>query len=711
MVHLLDYRSPATRSAAFCSAVMAFITLATSGVASEPISITSLLEEMVDREKLARLPEPAYRCLQASSYDRDSDDPNDESTWYANLDRSQFIRSEQRDGRTEHVLMDAEGPGAVVRFWATWHGPGGGKFSDGTVRVYFDGESNPTIEGPMSEFVSKGMLAGPPLSQSVSIDTEYERRGHNLFLPLPYAKGCKITYSTDVLIDRGAREGEALYYQVNYRQYDEAVEVQTFTMEDHAAAKPTIAKVGQQLADRARGDGSDWSRMENSGSLEPGTEIEMARVEGPGAIRNLMVKLAANELPQALRSTVLKIEFDGLPTVWTPVGDFFGTGYKIRPYNAWYTQVTGDREMLCWWVMPYQKSATISLVNTGDQTVTFHSETATSAWDWDTRSMHFASTWQQYSNLDTRVGDKPAGEGGAFDVNYVTIEGSGVYVGDSLTLFNGGTSWWGEGDEKIYIDGESFPSHFGTGTEDYYGYAWCRPEFFDAPFHAQPDGQGNLDGGFVVNSRWRSLDAIPFERSLRVDMEMWHWVETKVNFAPATFFYASPGAQDNVEPAIEEAAKPVVLRRAELVEVFYADGVIEGEELKVTRLTGGEADPQRAGQYGWSGEAQLWWITGKPGDEMEVVFEAKESGPQRVTANLTKANDYAIIETTINDQATSAGEIDRYHPSVDHDLIDLGVHDLLKGENRLSLRIVGINEDAFRRYMVGIDYLKLQPVD
>ena len=81
-------------------------------------------------------------------------------------------------------------------------------------------------------------------------------------------------------------------------------------------------------------------------------------------------------------------------------------------------------------------------------------------------------------------------------MNYVTLQGQGTVVGDTLTVFNGTNAWWGEGDEKIYIDGEAFPSHVGTGTEDYYGYAWCRPEAFQSPFHAQPCGDGNLAGGF-----------------------------------------------------------------------------------------------------------------------------------------------------------------------------------------------------------------------
>ena len=63
-------------------------------------------------------------------------------------------------------------------------------------------------------------------------------------------------------------------------------------------------------------------------------------------------------------------------------------------------------------------------------------------------------------------------------------------MGDTLAVVNGAAAWWGEGDEKIYVDDESFPSHFGTGTEDYYGYAWCRAKSFSSPFHANRKGAG-----------------------------------------------------------------------------------------------------------------------------------------------------------------------------------------------------------------------------
>ncbi|MBW8042471.1 MAG: hypothetical protein FVQ85_21095 [Planctomycetes bacterium] len=90
---------------------------------SDTITFESLLEEMVNRDSIARLPRPAYTCRQFSSYDRNSTEPGS-PTWWANWDRSYFVRIEDNNGRKEHVLMDADGPEAVVRFWATWHESG-----------------------------------------------------------------------------------------------------------------------------------------------------------------------------------------------------------------------------------------------------------------------------------------------------------------------------------------------------------------------------------------------------------------------------------------------------------------------------------------------------------------------------------------------------------------------------------------------------------
>ena len=79
------------------------------------------------------------------------------------------------------------------------------------------------------------------------------------------------------------------------------------------------------------------------------------------------------------------------------------------------------------------------------------------------------------------------------DWTFVDIRGRGVFVGDAWTVLNPTQGWWGEGDEKIYVDGETFPSTFGTGTEDYYGYAWGSSKLFSHAYHNQTrcDGPGN----------------------------------------------------------------------------------------------------------------------------------------------------------------------------------------------------------------------------
>lgn len=681
-----------------------------AAAAEGTVSISSLLKEMVDRDAIARFPDPAYVCKQFSSYDRSSTDPEDPSTWFANADRSHFVAIEEKPERTEYVMMDVEGPGAVVRIWATWHGPGGGEFSDGTVRVYLDGEEEPAIEGPFTEFIDGGMLADAPLSQSVSPETPYANRGHNLYLPIPYAEHCKITYSTDVEIDRGAKRGEALYYQINYRTYQSGTEVETFTMERLADAKSRLDTTQQILKEGQRTTDEELEKKTWEGSINSGEEVTSFEAEGPGAVRRLSLRIKAPDLPHALRTTILKIAFDGQQTVWVPVGDFFGTGYKIRPYQSWYTQVTGERVLSCTWVMPYEKSASISIENVGDHPVTVQfCEADFGDWQWDEQSMHFHSTWRLWKDLETRSNPE-AGDTGAFDLNYVTIDGKGVYAGDTLTIFNGAPAWWGEGDEKIYIDGESFPSHFGTGTEDYYGYAWCRPETFEAPFHAQPEGEGNLTGGYAVNSRYRLLDAIPFEESLQFDMEMWHWSKTTVDFAPTTFFYARPDADSNVNPLPEKANQPLRLRY-EKPPALQVAGAIEGENLEVVNVSGGTIETQNIPQFRWSNDRQLWWINGSPGDELELDFPVDEAGSYRVVANLTKAADYGMVEILVNGKPADQEAYDRFHSTVDHDKIDLGTFDLSEGKNSLVFRIVGTNPQAIKKYMVGLDYLLLEQAE
>ncbi len=105
-------------------------------------------------------------------------------------------------------------------------------------------------------------------------------------------------------------------------------------------------------------------------------------IDSPGAIRQLAVKLRAEDQPQAMRSTVLQIECDGQRTVWCPVGEFFGSAYQTKPFRTWYTQMAEDGTMSCFWVMPYQKECKISLINlTGKPVEVVQGEAKFGAWN------------------------------------------------------------------------------------------------------------------------------------------------------------------------------------------------------------------------------------------------------------------------------------------------------------------------------------------
>ena len=180
---------------------------------------------MTDRSVLARWPENAYTCKQFSSYDRSSHNMTDKRAWFGNFDQGQFIRQEENGGRTEYVMMDAEGPGAIVRFWMTFSGINRGQ---GTLRIYIDNEEKPVIEGNVRDILSGQVLCGEPLSTSVPDEAPMEERGHNLYLPIPYAKRCKVTIeSPDLKITpEGKIESKTIvYYAINYRTYTSPVKV------------------------------------------------------------------------------------------------------------------------------------------------------------------------------------------------------------------------------------------------------------------------------------------------------------------------------------------------------------------------------------------------------------------------------------------------------------------------------------------------------
>ena len=309
--------------------------------------------------------------------------------------------------------------------------------------------------------------------------------------------------------------------------------------------------------------------------------------------------------------------------------------------------------------------------------------------------MHFHAKWRMDHDRSTEP---------KIDWNYMTATGKGVFAGVAFNIDNPVKKWWGEGDEKIYVDGESFPSHFGTGTEDYYGYAWCWGGLFRHAYHNQTrcDGPGNF--GRTSLNRFDILDRIPFTRQFRFDMELWHWAKCNVNLSVIDYWYAAPGATDGFKPI---QVDDVTLRPMPKYVPATVKGAIEGETMKILEKSAGQPKPQP--WYDASGDLQLWWMGGQqPGDKLVLGFDVPEAGNYRIVGQFLKAVDYGIARFALNDEKPGA-PIDFYQEKAKlTGELELAKCELKSGENRLTITITGSNPQAKPSHMIGLDYIRLE---
>ncbi len=640
--------------------------VASSCRAGEKINVASLLNEMTDLAGMAEFPSPAYTCKQFSSYDRAAKSP--EENWFANADCGKFLRAEKNGDRDELVMMDADGPGAIVRIWSA--------NPTGTIRFYLDGATEPTWEVPMDKLTTgaiKPLI--PPLGAMTA-------RGCNLYFPIPYAKHCKVT------LDAGN-----VYYHINYRTYAEGTEVETFKPADLETNAERIAEIAKMLSSPRSIMTAEIAKPPEMLDLEPGKTLVLAELEGPAAINAVLCKVEAKDMTAALRQTVLRMTFDGEQTVDVPLGDFFGSAPGINPYESLPCGMSKDGWMWANWTMPFSKSARVEVVNFGKEKVMLCRVIKSSKYAWTDRSMLFHAKWRTDVNVSTRP---------MSDWNYLMATGKGVFAGASFLIYNPVPIWWGEGDEKIYVDGEKFPSTFGTGTEDYYGYAWGCCDRFEHAYHSQSRCDGAY-AGFTSLNRWHILDRIPFQKDFRFDMELWHWFGCKVNMTVTTYYYALPSATDTYKPVTQE-----MVNLPMLPDIPKVAGAIEGETMRIMDRPG-PIEPQyitELSSYGY----MRWWVA-KQGHKLPLGFNVEKAGKYQISARFLNGPDNAIFQMYIN--GAKAGQpVDQYDPNVvlSKD-IDLGVFELKAGENVITAEMVGGNEKVKIPNVFGLDYILLKPVE
>lgn len=269
-----------------------------------------------------------------------------------------------------------------------------------------------------------------------------------------------------------------------------------------------------------------------------------------------------------------------------------------------------------------------------------------------------------------------------------------------MHIANPTPSWWGEGDEKIFVDGAPFPDFFGTGTEDFYGYAWCDPTPFHRPFNAQPrvDGPGNK--GHTQVARWFIADPIPYQKSLQFDIEMWHWEVVEADFDRTVIWYAKPN--QSVPPVVPGALALQFYERPKPIK-----GAIEGETLNVIEHKGGTVE-QQGGFPGLSRGRQLWWKNAAEGSVLRLEVPVPADGDYEVIANVCTAQDYGKHRLTF--AGTDLGVVDFYAKDLKWEARTLGKFKLKAGTVELRVECQGKRPEAVAGNMFGLDYLILKPV-
>jgi hypothetical protein len=351
--------------------------------------------------------------------------------------------------------------------------------------------------------------------------------GADLYLPIPFSKACRVTLDDSVF-----------YYAIDYRIYPEETKVKSFSKNEITANAALIDSIGKEL--QAANLSTNLVRQK-TGTILKDQQMEIDLPGGEHAINDIHIKINSRNNKQMNRAAVLQIKVDGKQTVWAPVAEFFGTGVYAGVVKNANIKMTSDGWMISNWIMPYKNSAEIILKNYGTEPILAKLKVDVENYKWNNRSMYFNAGWHEEAPLNT-----PPPK----DWNYAEITGKGKYVGSVLTVHSISKTWWGEGDEKIYIDGESFPSQLGTGLEDYYGFAWGMANYFNSPFisMASRDARGKDDwSGYTTAARMRLLDNIPFTNSFKLDIEALN-VYPDVSFSVCVFWYGMPNGRSNITP-------------------------------------------------------------------------------------------------------------------------------------------------------------------
>ncbi len=281
-------------------------------------------------------------------------------------------------------------------------------------------------------------------------------------------------------------------------------------------------------ANAARGLGQGW-KVSPYILVEPGACVDLADIEGSGAIQQIWMTLARGRW----RHTILRAYWDDQehPSIECPAGDFFASGWEaFAQVTSLPVCVNPGRAFNCYWEMPFRKRARFTLTNLSAEQIVVYYQINYTLTEVEPDAAYFHAQFRRVNPLP-------------FKEVYTLldgVEGVGHYVGTYMAWGVNNAGWWGEGEIKFYLDGDgAFPTICGTGTEDYFCGAYNfdpgiigrdRPsayQEFTTPYAGlpqvlRPDGVYASQTRFGLY-RWHIMDPVRFTDDLRVTIQALGW--------------------------------------------------------------------------------------------------------------------------------------------------------------------------------------------
>ena len=274
-------------------------------------------------------------------------------------------------------------------------------------------------------------------------------------------------------------------------------------------------------------------------TLPPESTTTLAEIEGPGIIQHIWITVD----PKAYRDTLLRFYWDGeeAPSVEVPLGDLFCNGHGMRyNVNSLPICVNPSGGFNSYWPMPFSKNAKVTIENQrSDDIGGFFYQITYALTEVPDNAGYFHAQWRK------SVTNRDCPE----HIILKGVKGQGHYVGTFLAWIQLSDGWWGEGEIKFFMDGDSeYPTICGTGTEDYFGGAWGFGDTFSTPFLGYPLWQ--REQARVPKHglyRWHIMDPIRFKSELKVTIQALGWWPNG-KFQPLTDDIASVGYWYQSEP-------------------------------------------------------------------------------------------------------------------------------------------------------------------